>query len=266
MQSRNSLKSPVVRAFCKELRKKDPTRAVECMARAVFKDSGYEIPLCSRTIALKEGIPVLEHDIDCDGILSVSGERFVIQVSKTAPERRQNFTIGHELGHYYLIKRSRLPIEVILTSTTGINEEEQLCNRFAAALLIPECDFTENCRSQSSGWATAERLADRYQVSAEVIAIEAIKKGLWEGIRLTCRKASDRDGESQIEVKQVFDYNWRGFSVRPGEYLPNLKAFNENLSVSLIQWQNRRGQHERYEVKKLRTATQSEFTYIIIKQ
>lgn len=69
------------------------------------------------------------HDADkkFSGMVAYANEKPVIVVGKDWPGDRQRFTMAHELGH--LILEGRLP--------DGIPEEDA-CNRFAGAFLVPK--------------------------------------------------------------------------------------------------------------------------------
>lgn len=95
----------------------------------------------------------------------------LIYVNNSTTKTRQIFTLLHELAH-------------ILFQTSGIDtlrepdtrsfdayqrRIEVLCNRFAAQFLLPDAVFTAAMRGRDHSAQTAEILAQRFNVSREVI-------------------------------------------------------------------------------------------------
>ncbi len=70
------------------------------------------------------------------------GRRFVIRLSPYTSPIRDHFTIGHELGHYFLHYEHRNPPDVPVSfHRYGTSVIETQANRFAAALLMPKDEF-----------------------------------------------------------------------------------------------------------------------------
>lgn len=76
------------------------------------------------------GIEVREATIRGRGICSTGGGRRVVRVNRNDPRPLQRFTVGHELAHLLLASPDGRP------SPISPGEEEQVCEEFAAALLI----------------------------------------------------------------------------------------------------------------------------------
>ncbi|HSI86103.1 MAG TPA: ImmA/IrrE family metallo-endopeptidase [Candidatus Methylacidiphilales bacterium] len=80
------------------------------------------------------------------GSLEVRGPNdFIIRLSPITSLLRDNFTIAHELGHYFLHSGEKPgygtnPIKI---GRYGTGTVEQQANRFAAALLMPRQEFSE---------------------------------------------------------------------------------------------------------------------------
>jgi Zn-dependent peptidase ImmA (M78 family)/transcriptional regulator with XRE-family HTH domain len=105
----------------------------------------------------------------------------IIYVNNSATKTRQIFTLFHELGH-------------LLFHTSGIDTLEDryvdglrddrarrieiLCNRFAAAFLVPAAAFAEALAGREPSRRTAELLASRFHVSREVIFRKFLDRGL----------------------------------------------------------------------------------------
>lgn len=69
--------------------------------------------------------------------------RFVIRLSPYTSPIRDHFTIGHELGHYFLHYDHRNPpADPVSFHRYGSGPIETQANRFAAALLMPTAEFS----------------------------------------------------------------------------------------------------------------------------
>lgn len=110
-------------------------------------------------------------------------KRFTILVNKNKPKTRQNFTIAHEIGHYFLHQEIIKSKEAIIDGDSSLDsgqvlyrlditdqktiETEREANNFAASLIMPK-DFTEKV------WNTfkdVEGCARVFQVSVSAMSI-----------------------------------------------------------------------------------------------
>ena len=118
------------------------------MVESLLKEEGItEAPVPVSAIAKAKGarifVDVLEGDLS--GFLYRDKDRAVIGVNTHHPQTRQNFTIGHELGHFLLHDQEQLHVDhefrVRLrsdNSSKGTDEAEREANFFAASLLMPK--------------------------------------------------------------------------------------------------------------------------------
>lgn len=97
----------------------------------------------------------------------------IIGVNSAQATTRQRFAIAHSLGHLLLQKKAeefRLDIDFNLTS----DPEEDIANRFALKLLVPEPWLQRDLESETPDFESAEKvisnLAKRYKVSRQVMA------------------------------------------------------------------------------------------------
>ena len=106
------------------------------------------------------------------GSMIVNGpENFIITLSDTSSELRDNFTIAHEIGHYIL--HSNLGQRTATFTRYGSNQLEWEANWFAAALLMPRDKFTSMSTELNN---SSIRLAAHFNVSE--IAVDVRKKTL----------------------------------------------------------------------------------------
>lgn len=129
----------------------------------------------------------LEDDAISGATLYEGGE-FTILINATKAGTRQHFSLGHELGHYFLhpdiLKAEKAIIDSedalagprILYRQENTSDErlEREANAFAAALIMP-ADLV------SHGWeavADIEKLAQIFQVSTVAMSIRLTELGL----------------------------------------------------------------------------------------
>ncbi len=84
---------------------------------------------------------------------------------------RDNFTIAHELGHYFLHYDAQTGEEEPITFyRQGSNKEEWQANRFAAAFLMPKIVFEKKYKELS---ADKSLLSSFFRVSVHAIEIRS---------------------------------------------------------------------------------------------
>lgn len=127
-------------------------------------------------------------DPDLSGATLLKDDKFTIVINTAKPDRRQNFTLGHELGHYFLHKEALQEQKAILDGdawldspnilyrldTAKTTQLETEANNFAASLLMP-ADLVKR------GWQVTqsiEELADIFQVSTVAMSVRLTKLGL----------------------------------------------------------------------------------------
>lgn len=114
------------------------------------------------------------------GSLVIRGPHdYTIHLSPYTTPLRDNFTIGHELGHYvlhFMPKCDELAGELpLIFARYGTGLLEWQANRFAAALLLPQSAFVKAHRDLDGD---IERLAGRFSVSIPAVEIRAKSLGL----------------------------------------------------------------------------------------
>ena len=120
--------------------------------------------------------------------LKASNE-FSIIINKNKPKTRQNFTIAHELGHYFLHKEIIKSEEVLVDGDNSLDNNilfrldaaetsmvETEANNFAAALIMPE----SLVRKAWEDLADIEEMASVFKVSPSAMSIRLEKLGIIE--------------------------------------------------------------------------------------
>ena len=116
---------------------------------------------------------------DSDSTLVRSEGDFDIVLSTNTSQERDNFTIAHELGHYflhYLIPQRESPDNrEFRANRYGSDRTEWEANWFAAALLMPEEQFRSDISTANGNIAT---VAKNYGVSLIAAKIRAEALGI----------------------------------------------------------------------------------------
>jgi IrrE N-terminal-like domain len=123
--------------------------------------------------------------------------RFQIFVPVHTTYERDNFTIAHELGHYFihflLPKSQGKPIRNLMAYRYGTGRIEWEANWFAAAFLMPSEDYREMF-SKLAG--DIDGLAGHFRVSREAARIRSVVLGL-----VSNGQTTKRNKKSDIEAK-----------------------------------------------------------------
>ena len=129
-------------------------------------------------------------DMEISGAIgwNTKDKKFEIFVNKEKPQNRQNFTLAHELGHYFLHQEiiqkedALIDSEDILDSNTTLfrndvvssSEIEKEANNFAASLLMP----SDLVKKVWNAFKNVEECAKLFQVSVVAMSIRLERLGL----------------------------------------------------------------------------------------
>ena len=110
------------------------------------------------------------------GFLNQLDDGWCIFVNKYENERRQRFTIAHELGHFLLHKsKPTFEKDFIFFRDNNNNKEEREANDFAAELLMPE-NYVRDYIAKGNN--TIKLLADKFYLSTPAVKYRVYKLGL----------------------------------------------------------------------------------------
>ena len=162
----------VRREFASPLTKFEIHEAADVEQAAVRLRDAWQLgrdPIPSVVSLLEDrGIMVYEADAPdgFEGFAGHAGETPVMVLSGNRPADRLRLTALHELGHLVLHFHDAL---------FDAKEREQLCHRFAGAMLIPEQEFTEAFGGHRAKISTAELVAMkvRFGMSCQAIMMRA---------------------------------------------------------------------------------------------
>lgn len=137
------------------------------------------LPINPRSIAERKRITVAARPLSgCSGCLMRQGDSFGILYSSNLPnEGMINFTIAHELGHYFLDGHA----EALFPNGDGLHRSsgafrsadarEREADHFAVGLLMPEPVFIKASRRAGEGLRAIESLAEACGTSMTATAI-----------------------------------------------------------------------------------------------
>lgn len=162
--------------------KADPYAFAAVAAEQIVKGLGLTaLPINPHAIAQRREIVVQAKSVEdkgCSGMLVRLGNDFAIAyATHLQNEGFQNFSVAHELGHYFLPGHVEAVIQGeqgMHTSRAGFNSGDRYeaeADRFAAGLLMPRHLFFPSIEKAGNGLAAMERLADLCRTSLHATAI-----------------------------------------------------------------------------------------------
>jgi hypothetical protein len=127
-----------------------------------------------------------------DGRIRPSTDGFAVELAP-GPQKRQRFTLAHEIGHTYFYDLKSSPPQRILYDDS--KDEETFCNLFASEILMPAHmvqaelkQLERNDDNKLSPVGYFERLARKFNVSIETMTRRLIEDlELFHGIALGSR-------------------------------------------------------------------------------
>jgi Zn-dependent peptidase ImmA (M78 family) len=166
------------------------TRLAEDLAKQFNPGSIAPFPY-ENVVAAYPDLEIHYTDIEDDtvsGVTLFEKDKYTILINSTKPETRQHFTLGHELGHYFLHKDLLssekgivdkdvwldVPNMLYRADDTGGTRIETEANNFAASLLMPE----DLVRRAWEAFGSIEECARIFKVSAVAMSIRLTRLGL----------------------------------------------------------------------------------------
>jgi hypothetical protein len=147
-------------------------------------------PIDVRSIATEFGISnvVVRAGLKTAGQLEVCEGTLCILLPARTDERRNRFTIAHELAHYLLAVECGLS----LSRQVGERQVESYCNAFASQLLIPHWWLRENWPDAPISLDTVESVANQTQTN-RATAASALTRSLtsWRSLFMLWRRYKD---------------------------------------------------------------------------
>jgi hypothetical protein len=109
-------------------------------------------------------------EVDGGSLVIDPAGSFVIWLSPVTSPLRDNFTIAHELGHYFLhyVLATPQPKGRVTFHRYGSGPREMQANRFAAAFLMPRKEFIA---AQQKFGPNSLKLARHFEVSEPAVKV-----------------------------------------------------------------------------------------------
>lgn len=167
---------------------------IEERAESILKDQNlFSVGFSVKKLVNQLSIGLVEKTFDSDisGLLAIGqNNQAIISVNFLEDEKRQRFTIAHELGHYFLHSKDQplfidKPLRVMYrnnASTTGEIQKEREANAFAAALLMPKqlvVDELNSCDDNKID--LVKHLSKRFKVSEQAMSFRLSNLGYYLG-------------------------------------------------------------------------------------
>lgn len=164
---------------------------IEERAESILKNHNlFTVGFSVNKLARQLGIGLVEKTFDKDisGLLAIGKNQAVISYNYLEDEKRQRFTIAHELGHYFLHSKDQplfidKPQRVMYrnnASATGEIQKEREANAFAAALLMPRKLIEDELdNSPDDTFDYVKYLAKRFKVSEQAMSFRLSNLGYY---------------------------------------------------------------------------------------
>lgn len=165
-----------------------PTKIADEIHRQLrVKNNSVPLPIPLKQLAEAAGIKDIQEkdDLNFEGIIVIRDGSGVIGLKKNSYDPRKNFTLAHELGHYFIpthrvfrknfecgkdkIKYISSQNNVALSAEDKIEQE---ANEFAAALLVPMPEYRNERKKLGAGTDVNYliSLAEKFDVSKAMMA------------------------------------------------------------------------------------------------
>jgi hypothetical protein len=177
--------------------------AIQDLAECVFEDHWGNLPVNPESIIEDCGITLSYCDYRdaFDGSLEYRKGRFHVYCNVPGTEQRGSprvrFTLGHELGHYFIDEHRRAltsghaPEHGSFIYDHHDNQAEQEADFFAASLLMPRSHFLKSVESTSPILQTILDISSTFNVSTQCAAIRCVEWAEW-----LCTIIMFRDGKT----------------------------------------------------------------------
>lgn len=223
-------------------------------ARDLLDSVGWEKPgdLSLEEIANSLGAIIEFGAMDgCEGRIIMSGTSALIKINNSINNfGKQNFVIGHEIGHFMLHKDLRLFVDDSKTLSEWHQKglHEQQANEFAEELLMPTTLFKNLVNGKKLSLNLIEEVAKYFQVSLTATIIRYSRVGQFPTMVIYAENGLIKWKVSSPDFP--FPYLTYGSKVPAwtvaGDFFNGRKLEREPIQVDAIEWfpDNYKLQHE----------------------
>jgi Zn-dependent peptidase ImmA (M78 family) len=154
----------------------------------------------------KLGLTVQYKVLRVDALLKETESGYIAILNSTTNKSRQRFSLAHELGHLVLYNVTGLTeafghISSPEKQNGGASEVEDLCDLFAAELLMPLTEWKQQIFAEGISLKVIKRLMSRYGVSMPAAARRIIEADIWKCAIVTWEPIYT--GDLLIELNRV---------------------------------------------------------------
>lgn len=165
--------------------------AIQDLAECVFEDHWGDLPVNPESIIEDCGLTLSYGDYGSafDGSLEHRKGRFHVYCNVPPSEERGSprvrFTLGHELGHYFIdehrnaLTSGRAPQHGSFIYDTHENQAELEADFFAASLLMPYSRFRKALGAGTENLQTILDISSTFNVSTQCAAIRCVEWSEW---------------------------------------------------------------------------------------
>lgn len=186
----------------------DPVEAVRCLTDSLLRlVEAKKPPINLAMVASFQGAVIFRTDIRESGRLVPNGaDGYRIEVRDSDPTGRQNFTIGHEIGHTLIPSYAQSPVlksDMLTGEFKKRDEEEFFCDIASRNLLLPEAMFKEHCSRITPSIAGLLKLSNLFQASIEAVALRLDQLTCWNCVPVVWElalKPSQKKSEGQMPL------------------------------------------------------------------
>lgn len=207
-------------------------------------------------IAYYQGVTVKYRELKgCEARIIGLDDKAIISVNILSPRFRQNFSIGHELGHWFkhrgkvgnLCQQSEL-----VTNRYSYNKtsgREKVANEYASEFLMPTYLFEKHVRGSQISFDVILSIKDAFNVSLTAAAIKYVNYCEYP-VLLMCYKAGNRKWYHKSKFVPDHFYPVSRLDSSSGAYKTARENFaDKNFQVDADTWIDAKGA-EGYEVRE----------------
>lgn len=186
----------------------DPVEAVRCLTNSLLELAEVNEPSVNLAmVASFQGAAITRTEMHESGRLVPLGAKgYRIEVRESDPIGRQNFSIGHEIGHTLIPSYAQSPViksDLLTGEFQKRDEEEFFCDIAARNLLLPEAMFKDHCSRMTPSIGGLLELANIFQASIEAVALRLDHLQCWNCIPVVWElalKPSQKKSEGQMSL------------------------------------------------------------------
>lgn len=188
-------KSNLINILCRESNSDDIDHFVSKLVRTIYKRIGFSsFPIEINNIAdMLDVVSIIDQPLsnDIDAVLGIAPNGYKITInSLIRDQRRRKFSCCHEFGHILIMRHFNfinidnysLPTD----STNDFLEEEFLCQKIAAAILMPPDEFKNRAIKLNPSIQGIKQLADYFDTTFSATLQRLLELECWNFDLLHC--------------------------------------------------------------------------------